>query len=180
MSRFDDNTLSLRESFEENYNDIEAIVKMMLNNLNSSDMGQRLVREDVNFLDLAKLLHLKENEFEELMEKVGEFQKREAFIRKLEKEVLFYDTILSNIEITLRNNVSSLLEIKEKAQTKLERIEEISEIPLDVEECVSVSKSIAKSFGINNNHTWVPGSEDRPYPTAAMLLNSTFGGSITI
>lgn len=73
-----------------------------------------------------------------------------------------------------------MLEIKDKAQNKLERMEEISNVPLDVEESVSISKCIAKSFGINNNYTWVPGSEERPYPTAAMLLNSTFGGTITI
>uniref|UniRef100_A0AAF5D275 Mediator of RNA polymerase II transcription subunit 4 n=2 Tax=Strongyloides stercoralis TaxID=6248 RepID=A0AAF5D275_STRER len=181
MARFDDNILSLRESFEENYNDIEAIVKMILNNLNSSDMGQRLVREDISFLDLAKLLKTRENEFEDLLDKgIKEYQERQKVIRNLEKEVKFYDNIISNIEITFRNNVSNLLEIKEKAQNKLEHIEEISNISLDVEESVSISKSIAKSFGINNNYTWVPGSEERPYPTTAMLLNSTFGGSITI
>uniref|UniRef100_A0A0N4ZRJ9 Mediator of RNA polymerase II transcription subunit 4 n=1 Tax=Parastrongyloides trichosuri TaxID=131310 RepID=A0A0N4ZRJ9_PARTI len=178
MSRFDEYSFSLRESFEENYNDIEAIVKMILNNLNSSDINQRLVRKDADFLELAKLLKIKEEEYDDLLIKVGEYQKRQEQIHKLENEVKFYDSIISNIEITFRDNVTNLIEIKEKAQNKLQRIENISQIPLDVEEQVSVSKCIAKAYGVNNSYTWVAGSEERPYPTAAMLLNSSFGGSI--
>lgn len=36
-------------------------------------MGQRLVREDVSFLDLAKLLKTRENEFEDLLDKGRNF-----------------------------------------------------------------------------------------------------------
>ncbi|KJH49183.1 hypothetical protein DICVIV_04684 [Dictyocaulus viviparus] len=156
---------SLRDCLLENVDDIDFIIKQILESLLNRDKHRR-GSESLN--SLVTLFEGRINEVKSLLERVGEFRAREDLIRQLEICVRERNEIIDKLETNLKVAEMALTSAIYQANNKIHSVRESEAHPVNSEVVIRFAHQISKNYSVVTSlilFCIISGDPSRPFPT---------------
>ncbi|VDM52866.1 unnamed protein product [Angiostrongylus costaricensis] len=142
---------SLRDCLLENVDDLDFIIKQILESLLNRDKHRR-GNESLN--SLVTLFEGRINEVKNLLGRVAEFRARENLIRQLEICVQERNEIIDNATTLVL-----------QANNKIHSVRESEAHPVNSEVVIRLAHQISKNYSVSAPLYWQQGDPSRPFPT---------------
>ncbi|CAD6197243.1 unnamed protein product [Caenorhabditis auriculariae] len=159
-----DDDRSLRDLMLETAEDLEAVVKQIIDSLLNRDKNQTQ-RGGETVTNLVLLFDSKQQDLRRLVKRVPEFQERQALIGELKKCVEDRDKVISRVEINLKGVETALTSIIFTANQKLKSVREAEARPVNTEILIKLAHQISRSYAVAAPLFWQQGDPSRPFPT---------------
>jgi len=156
-----DPNLSLKECMAEKMEDIESILKQIVETIIIGK--ERSGGEPLSVL--AGLYTEHESQLKSLLGGVAEHQSRQIQIDHLRQTVTERDSTIEQIEQCLRDTETSLTNAVFQANHKLKSIAQSESQKVNSEQLVRFAHRISRTNAVAAPHTWQQGDDQRPYPT---------------
>ncbi|CAJ0580393.1 unnamed protein product, partial [Mesorhabditis spiculigera] len=155
---------TLRENLLEHADDIDGIVKQMLECLLEHD--NKSGREEA-LSTLSGLFDSRHAKIKTLFNQIEAHQERTNLIQELEKCSEDRDTIIQNVEADLHTADALLKSTIFQANKKIRTMRNSVEQPVNTEQALQMAHQISKGFSVAGPMNWQQGDPSRPFPTEA-------------
>lgn len=153
---------SLRDCLLENVDDLDYIIKQILESLLNRDRHRR-GNESLN--SLVTLFEGRMNEVKTLLGRVAEFRERENLCRQLEICVQERNEIIDKLETNLKVAEMALTSAVYQANNKIRSVRESEAHPVNSEVVIRLAHQISKNYSVSAPLYWQQGDPSRPFPT---------------
>ncbi|PAV65385.1 hypothetical protein WR25_19309 isoform A [Diploscapter pachys] len=161
--------LSLRDNMSECVDDIENIVKQIMDSL----LNHRHQKSSESLTNLVKLFDTKQADLRQLLGKVEQFHERASLTRELEGCVKERDELINEVLTNLQGAELALTSTVFQANRKLKLVREAEARPVNSEAIIKVAHQISKGSSVAAPFNWQIGDPSRPFPTEPEFRESS-------
>ncbi|CAB3404369.1 unnamed protein product [Caenorhabditis bovis] len=165
------NDRSLRDLLLESADDLECVVKQIIDSLLNRDKNP-ILRGGETVTNLVKMFDAKQDDVRKLLGRVPEFQERQKLICELRECVRQRDEIIQDLEFKLKSFEVALNAAAFTASKKLKAVREADLRPVNSETVIKLAHQISRSYSIAAPFTWQLGDPSRPFPQEHEFRNS--------
>lgn len=145
--------------------DIELISRDLFESLLTPKPNKQMMGHNVEILQFADLLILKDKELKAQVKDAIEQEEFESKMDLLKQEVGKQDDEIKQVQKNLKEAERILSTAIYQAKQKLQFIRKANENPIPSEELIKYSHKISSSHAVAAPYNWEQGDPRRPYPT---------------
>ncbi|CAI5441513.1 unnamed protein product [Caenorhabditis angaria] len=162
---------SLRDLLLESADDLDAIVKQIIDALLNRDKNPLLRGGGETVTNMVKMFDSKQDDIRKLLVRVPEYQEREKLISELRDCVQSRDKVIQKVEMSLKACEVALTSSIFQANQKLKSVREAELRPVNSETVIKMAHQISRSYSVSAPLTWQQGDPSRPFPQESEFRN---------